>query len=520
MDCLATINGWPSISSDLWYAGAVRATEIQLDPAGESPIYRQLYEQIAGLISTGDLQLGERLPATRKLAGQLGLNRTTVSAAYELLENQGLISGQVGRGSFVASRTIVHTRSEPVDVRPQSIAWDEVLPAAEGSASPSPFPVEISFSSSRPMREGFPLDAFRKIAREVIDGPKAADILELGSPLGYPPLRSYLLEEARASGLAQSGDDLLITNGCQQALDLLARVLARKGGPIAVEDPVYHGLWQVFARAGAELVPVPVTDGGIDLDALELLLERQRPRVLLVTPNFQNPTGATIPAPNRKRLMELARRYGTLILESDIYSELRYTGQPLTRLKQMDEQCQVALLGSYSKISFPGLRVGWVLGPRPLIASLTECKQMSDLHSDQLAQAVLLRFAESGELKKHLEQTRALGARRLGAVLRACRDHLPAGTRFSRPQGGMSLWLELPSTLRAHEILVRAREQGVDFLPGSYFSPGRPHARALRLSFGGLTPEQIERGVRILGKVIEQELSVAMRSAEPMVALV
>jgi 2-aminoadipate transaminase len=498
----------------------VRAADIQLDPGGERPIYRQLSEQIARLISAGDLQMGERLPATRELAGQLGLNRTTVSAAYELLENQGLILGQVGRGSFVANPPAGRARSEVADARSQSIVWDELLPVAEGSSTISPFPIEISFSSSRPMREGFPLGAFRKIAREVVDGPKAADILELGSPLGYAPLRSYLLEEARATGLAQPGDDLLITNGCQQALDLLARVLATKGGPIAVEDPVYHGLWQVFARAGAELAPVQVGQAGVDLEALELLLERQHPRVLLVTPNFQNPTGATIPAPNRKRLMELARRYGTLVLESDIYSELRYTGQPLTRLKQLDTHGQVALLGSYSKISFPGLRVGWVLGPRPLIESLAQCKQMSDLHSDQLAQAVLLRFAESGELKKHLEQTRASGARRLGAVLRACRDNLPAGIRYSKPEGGMSLWLDLPAPLRAQEILARAREQGVDFLPGSYFSPGRPHTRGLRLSFGGLSPEQIDRGVRILGHVIEHELSAAIRSTEPVVALV
>ncbi len=494
----------------------MQAADIQLDPGRETPLYRQLSEQIGRLISTGNLQMGERLPATRELAGLLGLNRTTVSAAYELLETKGLISGQVGRGSFVAGIP----RSQQTDAPRHAIEWTDLLPPVEAVATASPFPIDVSFSSSRPMREAFPLGAFRKIAREVVDGPKAGDILELGSPLGYAPLRTYLLEEARAAGLARPDDDLLITNGCQQALDLLARVLLTKGRPIAVEDPVYHGLWQVFARAGAELEPVAVNEDGIHLDSLELLLERRRPRVLLVTPSFQNPTGATIPAANRKRLMELARRYGTLVIESDVYSDLRYTGQSLPRLKQMDENGQVALLGSYSKVSFPGLRVGWVLGPRPLIASLAAYKQMSDLHSDQLAQAVLLRFAESGELKKHVDQTRAAGRKRLAAVLRACGDSLPAGVRYSRPEGGMSLWLELPSPLRAQEVLLRAQEHGVDFLPGSYFSPGRPHSRGLRLSFGGLTPEQIERGIHILSKVIENEMGVAARSPEPMVALV
>lgn len=498
----------------------MRAVEIQLDPGGESPLYRQLSDQIARLISGGELQLGERLPATRELAGLLGLNRTTVSAAYELLESQGLISGQVGRGSFVAHRSVPLKGQETVDLASQTFRWEELLPAREANGTSSAFPIEVSFSSSRPMREAFPLGSFRKIARQVVDGPRAGDILELGSPLGYAPLRRHLLEEARATGLAQPGDDLLITNGCQQALDLLARLLSSKGSPIAMEDPVYHGLWQVFSRAGAELAPVPVNGSGIDLDALELLVERQRPRVLLVTPNFQNPTGETIPLANRRRLMELVKRAGTLVVESDIYSELRYTGEALPRLKQMDESGQVALLGSYSKISFPGLRVGWVLGPRPLIQSLAESKQMSDLHSDQLAQAVLLRFAESGELKKHLEQTRTDGAKRLSTVLGACRDCLPPRVRYTRPEGGMSLWVELPAPLRAQEILLRAQEQGVDFLPGSYFSPGRPHTRGLRLSFGGLTPELIERGIRVLGKVIEHELGFAARSTEPMVALV
>ncbi len=498
----------------------VQAADIQLDPGREAPLYRQLSEQIGRLISAGDLQSGERLPATRELAGLLGLNRTTVSAAYELLETQGLISGQVGRGSFVANQAGRAKGSEQTDRRSKAIPWDDLLPGVEASAGGSAFPIEVNFSSSRPMRDAFPLSSFRKIAREVVDGPSAGDILELGSPLGYAPLRSYLLEEASSAGLAQPGDDLLITNGCQQALDLLARVLARKGSPIAVEDPVYHGLWQVFARAGAELAPVPVNESGIDLDALELVLDRQGPRVLLVTPSFQNPTGATMPASQRRRLTEMTRRRGTLVLESDIYSELRYTGQPLPRLKQMDQDGQVALLGSYSKVSFPGLRVGWVLGPRPLISSLAACKQMSDLHSDQLAQAVLFRFAEAGELKKHVEETRRAGRKRLSAALGACREYLPSGVRYSRPEGGMSLWIELPSPLRTQEVLMRSQEHGVDFLPGSYFSPGRLHSRGLRLSFGGLTPELIERGIRVLSKVIEHEMSIAARTTEPMVALV
>ncbi len=491
---------------------------IQLDSSSEVPLYRQLSSNIAELIGRGRIQVGDRLPATRELAGQLGLNRTTVSAAYSLLEEQGLIHGHVGRGSFVASR-----RSHSYDLEGDAVVdWDAILPGEELHASIPAHPIEISFSSSRPAGEAFPLGSFRRLAREVIDGPQAADILQLGSPHGYGPLRRYLYEEAREVGTAGPDDDLIITNGCQQAWDLLARVLAPAGTPVVLEDPIYHGLWQVFTRAGAEVIPAPVTGSGVDTGVLEQLFQRHRPRLAVLTPSFQNPTGATIPLNQRQRVIDLAKHYKVVLLESDIYSELRYRETALPRLKQLDTSGRVVLLGSYSKVAFPGLRVGWIIAPRPLVAHLASLKQISDLHSDHLSQAVLLRFAESGELRKHIERTRHTGGQRLDAVLRACREYLPAGSRFTRPDGGMSLWVELPPPLRSGELLTRVQAQGVDFLPGGYFSAQRSHPRGLRLSFGGLLPEQIERGVRVIGETARRELQASTTevSQVPVTALV
>ncbi len=492
---------------------------IRLDNTSDVPLYRQLSSSIADLIGRGGILVGERLPATRELAGQLGLNRTTISAAYALLEQQGLIHGHVGRGSFVASR---QGFSGDAADNEAAIDWDAILPGPELQASGQAHPIEISFSSSRPSREAFPLASFRRLAREVVDSPQAADILQLGSPHGYGPLRRYLHEEATTAGTAGPDDDLIITNGCQQAWDLLARILAPAGTPVVLEDPVYHGLWQVFARAGAEIIPAPVTGSGVDTGALEQLFQRHRPRLTVLTPSFQNPTGATLPLNQRHRVIDLAKQYNVVLLESDIYSELRYRETALPRLKQLDTSGRVVLLGSYSKVAFPGLRVGWVIAPRPLVARLAALKQMSDLHSDHLSQAVLLRFAESGELRKHIERTRHAGAQRLDAVLRACREHLPASARFTRPDGGMSLWVDLPSPLRSADLLARVQAQGVDFLPGSYFSAERSHPRGLRLSFGGLSPEQIELGVRIIGEAAKRELqaSAAAISQEPVTALV
>ncbi len=495
-------------------------SQIALDAAAELPIYKQLADGIRSLVDSGIIQSGEKLPATRELAGLLGLNRTTVSAAYAVLEQSHILEGHVGRGTFIAARNIIVSSGAET-----TIDWESILPPLENAAPASP-KISISFASSRPAQRSFPLTQFRRLTKEVVDSPEATQILQLGSPHGYLPLRRFLFEQASSAGIARASDDLIITNGCQQALDLLARLFFsenRAGNRgVVLEDPVYHGLIRVFSRAGANLLSIPVDNNGLDPALLEETLQQYRPRLLVVTPSFQNPTGATLPLDRRKRIVELAQRYSAVLVENDIYSELRYQGPHLPTLKQLDESGNTILLRSYSKVSFPGLRVGWVIAPQPVIARLAEAKQLSDLHSDQLSQAVLLRFAQSGELGRHLERTRAAGSELLSCVLDACARFLPAGSRFTRPAGGMSLWVELPAPLFAESLLRRAAERGVDFLPGNYFSARRPHARAFRLSFGGLTPGEIIRGLQILGEAAQADLASFTQIApfEPVAALV
>lgn len=476
-----------------------------LDENSEIPLYRQLYERVKEMIQTGRLGKGERLPATRELAGMLGLNRATVSAAYELLETEGLLKGHVGRGSFVSGE------NEPVG---SQIDWTKFQ--NEGISNWTVGNVAISFASSRPADDLFPVDEFRATCQEVIGGNDAARILQLGSTFGYPPLRSYLMEGARSS------DDILITSGCQQAIDLIQRVLVRAGDCVALEDPVYPGLKNVFAPAGARLVGIPVGPLGIDIEVLERTLLRERPKVLVVTPNFQNPTGATLPLAARHALLRITREAGTIVIENDIYGDLRYDGDPLPTLKELDPTGDVVLLGSFSKISFPGLRVGWTIGPKLLIERLAEAKQWCDLHSDQLSQAVLLRFAESGRLAAHRRRVVQAGSQRLEAVLAACESYLPPGSSFTRPQGGMNLWVRLPETLDAGELLPRAERANVNYLPGRFFGISKVEPGSLRLSFAGLAPDCIREGVAILGDLFGNELNRvnSLRRREPAAALV
>jgi 2-aminoadipate transaminase len=482
-----------------------------LNPNSQAPLYRQVYEQIRGLISSGQLEDGFRLPATRELAGQLGLNRTTISSAYELLEHEGLITGHVGRGSFVAGSASAK-RSQP---NQPGLNWSTLLDPAE--SSPSPGVATISFSASRPSEHLFPIAEFRASCSEVINGPDVQTILQLGSPAGYAPLRRYLLEQARAEGAARDSDDILITSGCQQAFDLLQRTLAANNETVLVEDPVYPGARNAFQRGHARVIGVRVGAEGIDLSALETALIAERPRLMVVTPTFQNPTGATMPPLARENLLRLARRAGTVVIENDIYGTLAYQGGTPATLKQLDERGDTILLRSFSKLAFPGLRVGWVIGPRPFIQKLTEAKQWSDLHSDQLSQAVLLRFAESGRLEHHHQHVLQTGGERLQAALDACHRHLPAGTTWTHPRGGMNLWVRLPQPLDAGELAPRAEREGVSYLPGKYFAVGKAEPGALRLSFAGLSPSEIETGIAALGRMFTAELE-RVRAASPMEA--
>ena len=420
-----------------------------LDEHSETPLYRQLFDAIRVAIRDGVLVPGHRLPPTRELAGSLGLNRTTVSAAYELLDQAGLIRSHVGRGSFVA----------------------------EPATSP------ISFATSRPLDELFPLDEFRATVREVMADAGIAAILQLGAPHGYAPLRRYLG--------ANETEDVLVTNGCQQALDLIQRVLAPLGTAVMVEDPTYPGLKNVFERGGVRLIPLPRWEAGA--------------RLAIVTPNFQNPTGHTMSLAERQQLLRDAREQGVTLIEIDIYSALRYQGDPLPSLAELDETGSVLQIGSFSKVSFPGLRIGWVKGRRDLIARLAEAKQWTDLHTDQLSQAIVLRFAESGRLEAHRQKVIETGREQLAAVTAALAREMPAGTTFTRPEGGMNLWVRLPEPLDAAALLPEAQRMGVSYLPARYFAVSRPEPGAFRLSFGGLTPERISAGVAVLGEVFRRE---------------
>lgn len=472
---------------------------ILLSHEGGESLYRQLYLSIRAGIHEGQIPHGMRLPATRELAASLGVNRATVAQAYELLEKEGLLRAHVGRGSFVQAPS----------------------PAGDGV---------ISFSSSRPSDELFPLEAVSRILQESTrDAGLMRTLLQLGSTLGYQPLREHILNHhlALTGDMAAQGNErrgaeqgeVLITSGCQQALDLVARAFVQPGDLVMMEDPVYPGLREVFHRSGGRLIGLPVTEIGLDLDALELALRRERPRLLLVTPDFQNPTGATLTLEARRALLDLVRQHGVMLVEIGIYRGLRYEGEAIPSLRALDDSGEVIHIGSFSKIAFPGLRVGWMCAGHDAIERLVDAKQWCDLHTDHLSQHILFEFARSGALATHRARVIETGRSRLQAATAAL-EAVPEIGHFTRPQGGMSLWVTLRAGIEAERVLDAVAGR-VSFLPGPAFAVSRRHPNSFRLSFAGVPPASIHQGVAWIGEGARQAAALAPdRHTSPHMAIV
>jgi 2-aminoadipate transaminase len=491
---------------------------LQLQPESHVPLYIQIRDQLRARVHAGELRSGDRIPASRELATQLGVHRTTVANAYAELESEGLIEGHVGRGTFIADGIRPAGRPRPVAVTPPSnggVRWESLFADERGEEAlarlmPLGSRGEFSFLTAQAPPEHFPLAELRRVVNSVL-GSAGREILRLGSADGYPPLKAALLELMRGEGMAVREGQLLITDGCQQSLDLLAKAFLRPGDSVLLENPTYPGAIAIFAAARVRSLPVPLRieagQGlGVDVEALEAALVQNRVKLMLLTPDFQNPTGGTMPVAARRRVLELAARHQVPVVEDHIYGRLRLRGTALPSLKALDRSGVAIQIDSFSKVAFPGLRVGWMVAPENVIERLRLVKQATDLHTDQLAQALLAEFTRRGGFARHLAKMRRLYASRLDALEQALARQMPEGVEWTRPEGGMNMWLTLPAGFDAGELLIHARERGVLFAPGRYFYFQSPPPNGLRLSYAALDERKIARGVALLAEALRVEI--------------
>jgi 2-aminoadipate transaminase len=499
---------------------------LHLQSESHIPLYIQLRDQLRSLVHAGDLRPGDRIPASRELAQTLGVHRTTVANAYAELESEGLIQGHVGRGTFIRNNgnglKITPPAPPALNGNGDGLRW-ELLFADERSeevltrlTAAAPLNT-LSFVMARPAEEFFPVDELQACCQTVLRR-EGQEILNLGASDGYAPLKEALIEFLRQDGIPAKDETLLVTDGCQQALDLIAKAFVRSGDTVVLENPTYPGASAVFNGVRAHCVGVPVRTRaepgsplGIDLEALESTLANNRVKLLILTPDFQNPTGTSMPVASRRRVLELAGRYQVPVVEDHIYARLHSGDERVPSLKQLDRSNLVIHIDSFAKVAFPGLRVGWIVAHPAAIERLRLVKQMTDLHTDQLAQAALAEFLRRGFFQKHLVRMRKVYSDRLNALDEALRKFMPEGVRWDRPQGGMCLWLELPAGFDASELMIHARERGVLFAPGRYFYVQSPLPNTLRLGFANLNEKQITRGIATLSDLLRVEMRKRQR---------
>src|SRR6266851_2881703 len=510
---------------------------LHLQPESHVPLYIQLRDQIRALVHGGDLRPGERIPASRELATQLGVHRTTVANAYAELESEGLISGHVGRGTFIRGESVARTISEvphPTSVT-GGLRWeslfadergDEILSRLRQTAPRG----SISFVMARPAAQFFPIEELRKCSNAVWRR-EGSEILQFGPSDGYPPLKQALLAMLHSEGYEAGDENLLITDGGQQALDLVSKAFFRPGDTVLLENPTYPGTLAILAGARARILGVPVrtesgpgTTPGVDVSAIEAVLMQNRVKMMVLTPDFHNPTGTTLPVAERRRLLDIAARFQVPVIEDHIYARLRAGGERVPSLKQLDRSNIVIQIDSFSKIAFPGMRVGWVVAPSNVIERLRLVKQSTDLHTGHLGQAILAEYIRRGLLDHHLERTRKAYSRRLAALEQALGRYMPSETKWTRPEGGMCVWVELPPGFDSNDLLIHTRERGVVFAPGRYFYFQNPQPNTLRLGFTGVSEREIARGIATLADVLRIEMRKRQRGARraevPRVALV
>jgi len=365
-------------------------------------------------------------------------------------------------------------------------------------------PDMISFAGGLPAPELFPIRAFEEACAHVLktDGQTA---LQYGLTEGYGPLKEALAERMGKYGVAAGPDNILLTNGSQQALDLIGRIFIGAGDVIVTGKPTYLGALQAWRVYRPRIVGIPVDDEGMQMDALEAALKIENPKFVYILPNFHNPMGVTLTLERRKKLVELAAKYGTPIIEDDPYGELRFEGEDLPPIVVLHKQ-NVIYLSTFSKIMAPGIRLGWVVAPEAIIKKLVQAKQATDLHTSTFIQMIAHDIVKRGILKAHAKEIKRVYGERRRLMTASMDEHFPEGVTWTKPQGGLFMWVKTPEHINCMELLETAVENKVAYVPGSVFYPDETGLNTFRLNFSNALPDKIVEGVKRLGRVLEKAI--------------
>ncbi|HQR35828.1 MAG TPA: PLP-dependent aminotransferase family protein [Blastocatellia bacterium] len=487
---------------------------ITLDNRSPEPLHRQLYEELRRAILNCRLKPGERVPSTRALAASLGISRATVTLSYEQLIAEGYLEAVIGSGTRVCIQlpdellktapvkavnfsTPTESASRPAKLSLYGICLDDsaLLEANEPD-------LPINFKSGRPALEEFPMKEWRRLLLRHCRTDQA-DLLDYASNLlGAPKLRqaicSYL---GRSRAVSCSTDQIIIINGSQQAIDLITKLLIDRGDSVAVEDPGYLGARRAFLAQGARLLPVPVDENGIVVEKLAAK-SADNAKLIYVTPSHQFPTGAVLPLNRRLELLKWAERTGAVIIEDDYDSEFRYSSLPIPALQGLSSGDSVIYVGTFSKVLFPALRIGYMVVPESLARVFARARWIADRQTPTLEQRALADFIAEGHLERHLRRMRTLYDKRRQALVRALQQHFAGCVEIVGDNAGMHVMVRLQTGFTDEEVTRRAAQSGVGLVSAQIYYLKESRTGEFVLGYAGLSERKIQEGIRRLTKAL------------------
>jgi 2-aminoadipate transaminase len=364
----------------------------------------------------------------------------------------------------------------------------------------------ISFAGGLPNRDLFPADEI-KAATEKVFEIYGRDIFQYSNSEGMLSLREYIADRYyQKLQIKIPVEDILITSGSQQGLDLIGKIFLNDGDGLVIEEPGYLGAIQAFSIYKPTFFPVPVSENGMDAKKLRAIVTNESPKLIYSVPNFSNPSGVTYPDENRDEISRALHGARTILIEDDPYGDLRFTGEPKQSFKLL-APANTIMLGSFSKTIVPGFRLGWIVASKPIMEKLIVAKQAADLHTCHFTQSIIFQYLKDNEIELHIDKIKDAYGRQCRAMLRAIKDYFPKDVKHTTPEGGMFLWAELPENLTALDLFNAAVKENVIFVPGDPFYIGKKKTRTMRLNFSCVDEETIRAGIEKLGSVIKKLLT-------------
>ncbi|PAB59199.1 MocR-like pyridoxine biosynthesis transcription factor PdxR [Anaeromicrobium sediminis] len=469
-----------------------------LDKRKPQHLYVQLFNLIRDIIIRGELKDHYKLPPIRSLAGRLEVNNSTVVNAYRLLEKEGYVYKKIGSGTFVSPRLEYDNEDVILEKYP---AKDDLKLMDQGQIQIRKD--MISFASATPTPDLFPVEAFKVLLNEVLDRDKG-EVFGYQESQGYFPLRESLTKYLKNYNIETKPENVQIISGAQQGIDVIAKALVEYNDRVIVESPTYTGAIGTFRSRGAQIISIPILEDGIDIKKLEESVRVNKPKLIYLMPNFQNPTGYSYSLEKKKKILEIAKKYNVLIVEDDYLSDLVFNKKENGTLKSLDKDGLVIYIKSFSKIFMPGLRLGFLVMPPRVYHKILRAKHTSDISTSGLNQRVFDLYLRRDIWRDHIHHMEKIYKIRFEVMCKSISKYFSeSGLEYNIPNGGLNFWFKLPEGLNSDDIYDKAVKKNVLIIPGNIFFPIVNENSYFRLSIAAVYPEQIEEGIRILANIIK-----------------